>query len=344
MRELAIRGLEVRAVSRREEQAPDGVLWRAADVATAAGAAAACEEASVVYHCVQPPYDRWAEQLPPVNNAVSDAVAREAAKLVVADNLYMYGPIAGPISETSSQQPSSSKGRLRKELADALLSEHETGRIRVTIGRASDYYGPGGSNSIAGETLFGAAVAGKRVRWPASADQPRSFSYLPDLARALVTLGESDSADGRTWIVPSASITARALVELIERELDRPVKLVVTSKLAMRLAGLAIRPARSSPTSGTSSRRRSSPTDPRTNRPSARSARPGTNERCRKRSRGFAQRGDVRLAASPEALDGQAAAEPLVEVLNEAPWLHRAISSRTGFCSHEAFAGRVDRG
>jgi nucleoside-diphosphate-sugar epimerase len=249
LRELVTHGLDVRAVSRRsKEQAPGGVTWRAADVATAAGASAACEGAAVVYHCVQPPYHRWAEELPPINRAVSDAVAREGAKLVVADNLYMYGPIAGPINETSVQQPSSKKGRLRKELAEALLSAHEAGRLRVTIGRAPDYYGPGGRNSISGETLFGAAVAGKPVRWPASADQPRSFSYLPDLARALVTLGESDAADGRAWIVPSAPpLTARALVDLIERELERPVKLVVTSKLAMRLVGLVIRPARELP-------------------------------------------------------------------------------------------------
>jgi nucleoside-diphosphate-sugar epimerase len=249
VRKLAAGGLPVRAVSRRSnEQAPNGVSRRAADVSTADGARAACEGASVVYHCVQAPYHRWAEELPPINRAVSDAAAREEAKLVVADNLYMYGPITGPISEASPQQPSSRKGRLRKELAEALLSAHEAGRLRVTIGRASDYYGPGGRNSIAGETLFGAAVAGKAVRWPASADQPRSFSYLPDLARALVTLGESDAADGRAWIVPSApSLTARALVELIARELPRPVNLAVTSKLGMRLAGLVIPQARELP-------------------------------------------------------------------------------------------------
>jgi nucleoside-diphosphate-sugar epimerase len=197
---------------------------------------------TVIYHCVQPPYHRWAEELPPLARVVSDAAAHEGARLVVADNLYMYGPIAGPISETSPQQPSSRKGRVRKEVAEALVAAHTAGRLRVAIGRASDYYGPGGRNSIAGETVFGAAVAGNPVHWPASADQPRSFSYLPDLARALVTLGASDAADGRAWIIPSAPpLTLRALLELVEQELGHPVKLAVTSKLAMRLAGLLIR-------------------------------------------------------------------------------------------------------
>jgi nucleoside-diphosphate-sugar epimerase len=249
VRELLARGLEVRAVSRRGDAAtPDEAPRRAADVATAAGASAACEGASVVYHCVQPPYHRWGEELPPLNRAVSDAVTREGAKLVFADNLYMYGPITGPIREDSPQQPSSKKGRIRKEIAEGLLAAHAAGRLRVTIGRASDYYGPGGWNSIAGETLFGAAVTGRPVRWPASADQPRSFSYLPDLARDLVTLGESDAADGRAWILPSAApLSARALLALVERELRRPVKLAITSKLAMRLAGLRIPQARGLP-------------------------------------------------------------------------------------------------
>ena len=249
VRELAGRGLEVRAVSRRADVlVPDGVTRRAADVATTAGAAVACEGASVVYHCVQPPYHRWAEQFPPLNRAVAAAVAHEDAKLIFADNLYMYWPIVGPITEESPQQPSSRKGRLRKKLADAMLATHAAGRLRVAIGRAADYYGPGGSNSIVGDTFFEAAVAGKSVRWPANADQPRSFGYLPDIARGLVTLGERDAADGRAWIFPTASpLTARALLALVGRDLGRQVKLVVTSKPAMRLAGLFIPQARELP-------------------------------------------------------------------------------------------------
>jgi nucleoside-diphosphate-sugar epimerase len=248
VRELVARGLEVRAVSRRGGAAAPGVSSLAADVATEAGASAACAGASVVYHCVQPPYHRWAEEFPPLNSTIADAVAREGAKLVFADNLYMYGPIVSPITEASPQQPSSRKGRVRKALADALLAAHAAGRLRVTLGRASDYYGPAGRNSIVGETFFGAAVAGKTVRWPASADQPRTFAYLPDLARALVTLGVREAADGKAWIVPCAPpLTARALSELVEREIGRPLELAVTSRLAMRLAGLFVPQARELP-------------------------------------------------------------------------------------------------
>jgi nucleoside-diphosphate-sugar epimerase len=248
VRELAGRGLSVRAVSRHGSDAIPRVHHEALDVSIQDAAIAACDGAATVYHCVQPPYHRWAAELPRLNQVIAVAAAQAGAKLVLADNLYMYGPIDGVIRETSQQRPSSAKGRTRKDAADALLQEHAAGRLRITIGRAADYFGPRGTNSIAGETVFGAAVAGRAARWPANADAQHSFTYLPDLARALVTLGESDAADGSAWILPPAPpLTARALVALIEQELGRKVELRVTGKLAMRLAGIRIRQARELP-------------------------------------------------------------------------------------------------
>ena len=190
--ELAGRGLRVRAVSRDgRARVPDGVEACAADLNTAEGAARACADAAVVYHCVQPRYTRWAEEFAALNATIVAAVTEAGAKLVVADNLYMYGPISGPISETSPQEPQSKKGRLRKQLAASLLAAAENHGLRVTIGRASDYFGPGGAHSVAGMLVTG-ALAGKTVRWPANADFPHTFSYLPDVARGLAVLGERD--------------------------------------------------------------------------------------------------------------------------------------------------------
>ena len=125
--ELAGRGLRVRAVSRDgRARVPDGVEACAADLTRPEGAARACADAAVVYHCVQPRYTRWAEEFPALNATIVAAVTEAGAKLVVADNLYMYGPISGPISETSPQEPQSKKGRLRKQLAASLLAAAET--------------------------------------------------------------------------------------------------------------------------------------------------------------------------------------------------------------------------
>ena len=248
VQELAAQGLPVRAVSRSGRvPMPHGVESLAADVTRPEDAARACADAAVVYHCVQPPYTRWADEFAALNATIVEAVTEVGAKLVVADNLYMYGPINGPIRETSPQEPQSKKGRLRKQLAASLLEAAESHGLRVTIGRASDYFGPHGDHSVAGMLVTG-ALAGKTVRWPANADLPHTFSYLPDVARGLVVLGERDEANGAAWVLPAAPpVTARAFVDLIGQACGRTVKLSITSKLAMRAAGLVIPEARELP-------------------------------------------------------------------------------------------------
>ena len=48
------------------------------------------------------------------------------------------------------------------------------------------------------------ALRGKRARWLGSLEQPHTLNYLEDMARALVTLGERDEADGQVWHLPAA--------------------------------------------------------------------------------------------------------------------------------------------
>jgi hypothetical protein len=120
--------------------------------------------------------------------------------------------------------------------------------VRVALGRSSDYYGPGGTNSVAGEQLFPAVLRGKDVRWPGRIDVPHVLHFLPDAARHLVTLGEHDAADGRAWVLPSAdALTAADFVQLVASRAGTASRARATSKLAMRAAGLFIAAARELP-------------------------------------------------------------------------------------------------
>jgi hypothetical protein len=101
----------------------------------------------------------------------------------------MYGPPDGPMTGETPQRAQGKKGRTRIEMADALLRAHADGRLRVTIGRSSDYYGPHGTGSTVGENIMKPALRGNRARWLGSLDQPHTLNYLEDMARALVTLG-----------------------------------------------------------------------------------------------------------------------------------------------------------
>ena len=240
--ELVSRGERVRAVGRtiRPGDVPAGVEVVAADVADPAGAAAAVAGADVVHHCAQPAYDRWPRDFPPLNRSVLDAVAAAGAKLVFADNLYRYGPVAIPLTEDLPPAATDPKGRVRAALAAELLDAARAGRARVTLGLASDYFGPSGVDTALGRTFFGRLTAGKKARWIGRLDQPHAASYLPDVARGLVTLGTRDDADGRAWHLPCAAPTGQELLELAGAALGRPARAAVASPALLRTAGLVV--------------------------------------------------------------------------------------------------------
>ena len=201
--ELARAGRQVRAVS-RSGRAPDGAQGMAADASDLAQAARAVAGASVIYHCASPPYTQWPELFPTLTGSILGAAESSGAKLVFADNLYAYGPVDGPLREDLPAAARGRKGRIRAEMAADLLAAHREGRARVVIGRASDYYGPHGTGSTAGETVFGRILAGKKPQWTGRLDQPHTFHYLPDIARGLVVLADRREADGQVWHLPAA--------------------------------------------------------------------------------------------------------------------------------------------
>lgn len=241
-RALAERGHRVRAVNRRgNADLPEAIDLVAADVTRAEDLRRALEEADVVYHCAQPEYPRWAEEFGPMTRAIVDATAEVEAKLVFADNLYMYGAVDGPMTEDTPVRPNSKKGRVRAEMAEELLAAHGDGRLRVTIGRASDYFGPAATDSAIGERLFEAAIRGKKVPWLGSLDVPHTISYAQDVGRAIAIIGERDEADGRVWHLPAAEpLTGRAFVELVAGALGRSLRPTATTAGMVRFAGLFV--------------------------------------------------------------------------------------------------------
>jgi nucleoside-diphosphate-sugar epimerase len=244
--EAAARGHRVRAVSRSATTAvdlPAGVELMDADLRTAEGAAAAVAGAGVVVHAAQPAYTRWPAEFPPLTRRIADAAAVAGARLVMADNLYMYGPQPGgrPMTEDTAYAATDSKGRVRAAMATDLLNRHARGELRVALGRASDYYGPYGTVSTLGQSFFGAAVRGRTVNAVGSVQTPHSLAYLPDVAAGLLTLAERDPADGRAWHLPVAEpLTTRAFADLLAAEIDRPVRLRAAGARTLRLLGLAV--------------------------------------------------------------------------------------------------------
>lgn len=237
--ELLREGRPTRAVARRTTDGLGAAECLAADLSSPDGARRACAGAAVVFHAAQPPYHRWPEEFPALTRNIIDAAGEVGAKLVMVDNLYMYGPTAGPLVETLPRAATGRKGVVRTQMERVLLAAHEAGALRVAIGRLADYYGPHGQNSTVSALVLEPAVRGKAMRWPGSTTAPRTLHFLPDAARGLIILADRDAADGKVWHLPSApAITGEEFMALVNRVVTSPVKVGSIGTASMRIGGL----------------------------------------------------------------------------------------------------------
>ena len=196
--------------------------------------------ATAVYQCAQPLYHEWAEKFPPMQKAILDAVAANGAKFIVGDNLYMYGDTNGqPIHEDMPYQPHTKKGKIRAEMATAVMEAHRAGRIRAAIGRASNFFGP--DDSAVTSYAIRPALAGKAVNLLGRTDQQHTFSYIADFGKLLATLGTREDTLGQVWFAPSPAPVAQVeLVKIMEEVLGKKVKHMAAGKMMMSFLGLFI--------------------------------------------------------------------------------------------------------
>lgn len=241
--ELVNRGKKVRVVNRSgKADVPNGVEIMKGDVTDHAFTREAAKGASVVYQCTNPPYTEWVELFPALQAGVLEGAASAGAKLIVMDNLYMYGPTAGkPLTEDLPDKATSRKGMTRARMAQDIMTAHQSGKVRAAIGRASDYFGPGAMDSAAGDRLFLAALGGKAAGVMGNPDLPHTYSYVPDIGKALVTLGEREEALGQIWHLPAPeTVTTREFVNRVFQETGYTPRLQIANKLMVRAIGLFV--------------------------------------------------------------------------------------------------------
>lgn len=224
-RALVEQGHRVRVVTRSARPAEPGVEFVALDATDADRLVEETKGAEVLYHCAAPAYTRWPQEMPALTAAVTTAAEAAGAVLVMLGNLYGYGPVDGPMTEDLPLAATGSKGRVRARLWQDVLALHEQGRIRAVEARASDFFGPGVTDSghLAGRVVP-VLLRGRTVRVLGDPAVPHSWTYLPDVARTLIRLGGTEAAWGRPWHVPTAPpATIRSMVGLLCEAAGRPV-------------------------------------------------------------------------------------------------------------------------
>lgn len=212
---LAAQGHTVRVVNRSGKRGSldPAIPLSQADLNDPADAASALAGADVVYQVTQPAYTRWEAEFPQLQRTILTAAEHAGASVVLADNLYGYGPPRGEtLTDASPQQPTTRKGTVRKAMAEEALAAHAAGRVRIALTRPSNYVGA--AYPIYRDLVLDQIAKGKPARVLGRTNQPHSFSYVPDAARAMAAIGTSEQGWGRAWITPvMAPITQADLVE-----------------------------------------------------------------------------------------------------------------------------------
>ena len=248
-RALLRRGRKVKMVNRSGKR-PAGVP---AEVEIAAGDAyspdftrAVTQGAAVVYQCAQPEYHQWVTQFPSLQAAILAGAAENRAKLIAAENLYMYGDTDGqPLHEGLPYSARTRKGKVRAQMALALQEAHRSGKVQTASARGSDFFGPAVLGSALGERTFLPLLQGKPAEVTGALDLPHAYTYIDDFGEALAVLGERPEALGRAWHVPNTpALAQRQLLTQFFEAAGLPPKFTVMSKFMLGLGGLFIPAAR----------------------------------------------------------------------------------------------------
>ncbi len=238
-------GREVLVVQRTTPtDMPEGARFAAADVMNANALAEAIGQADTVILAIGLPYEGrvWAQGWPRAMASVLDVCERLGARLVFADNLYLYGPQDRPLTEDMPPVDYGVKPKARAEATRLWQKANDQGRVKTAAVRAPDFYGPGVEQSILGFATLGNLARGKAAQVVASPDFPHDVAHIRDFARAVVTLADApDDAYGQAWHVPTAqTLTLREQLEIAAKALEVPLKVSVLPGWLQPVLGLFV--------------------------------------------------------------------------------------------------------
>ncbi|WP_284975181.1 NAD-dependent epimerase/dehydratase family protein [Arthrobacter sp. efr-133-TYG-104] len=188
--QLAQQGHEVRVLT-RSGSGPDHPLIQRmrVDASDPSQLAPALEGATAVFHSIHGSAYRaaaWRAELPRAEQVVMTAAKAAGAVVVFPESLYSYSEPDHVMKETSPREATGGKRGIRTELLKA-REAHAADTVSVVAG---DFFGPYVRMAHAGERMVPLILRGKTVQVLAHADQPHSFTYVPDLAAAMIAAAQ----------------------------------------------------------------------------------------------------------------------------------------------------------
>ncbi|GGA19450.1 epimerase [Neptunicoccus cionae] len=146
----------------------------------------AAKGVDIIVHGWNPPYHRWAKDMPEQTRMVISAARKSGATVLLAGNVYVYGADAPEVfSSDTPHHAENLMGRLRIELEQALKQSG----VPTIILRAGDFLDTKASGNWF-DMIVSKPVAKGRIAYPGPVDTTHAWAYLPDFCRAFVELAE----------------------------------------------------------------------------------------------------------------------------------------------------------
>ena len=242
--ELLKRGKNVRLVSRSAKPFEGVTDLVAADLLNAQAVSDAVKGSDIVYLTAGLTYKTkvWQQEWPVLMQNTLDACKRHNAKLIFFDNVYAYGKVDGIMTESTPYNPTSKKGEVRAKIATQLMDETKKDNLNAIIARAADFYGPATPLSMLTAMVFENLAKGKTAQYLMRDDVKHSFTYTPDIGKALADLSNEASAWNQVWHLPTANPapTGRELIEMAAAEYGIKPKTMILGKTMNRILGIFI--------------------------------------------------------------------------------------------------------
>ena len=190
-----------------------------ADAASFSSLISAAPKSGYIYNCVNPPYNKWTEEWPPINNSLIELAKKTGAVLVTCSNLYGYGPHNGVLTEDLPLNATWKNGRVRADMWLKLKEMNDAGEIRATEVRGSDYIAASDQSRM-GDRVVPRLKEGKAVQLLGELDKLHTWTDPEDVAHLMMVVAKEEIAWGKPWHVPSnGPMTQRHVIRDIALEL-----------------------------------------------------------------------------------------------------------------------------
>ena len=190
----------------------------------------------VIVNALNPPYGRWAQDVPILTANVINAATASGATVMIPGNVYNYGEGMPPVlREMTKHAPSTHLGQLRKDMEQAYHSAGSNG-VQTIVLRAGDFIEGVDTGNWFESQMINKVNSGK-ITYPGPLDQMHAWAYLPDLGCAMEALAAKRSELGmfEEFGFEGFNVTGAELVAATQQAWGKPLKVKTMPWWAVKL-------------------------------------------------------------------------------------------------------------